>query len=240
MQFALREMERYRVPLLVWLTLSVVAGIAGPFGTSGAVAAPVLFAYWTGVVGVSILLSLIAFRYAEGFGRTGAVLIWVLFVLGLSGVLHAINSAAFPSWGGVVDWATLTGNVAVVTAAVKLVIWGIGTPAATGLAEPARPDPFMARVPIGVRGPLVRIEAQDHYLNVVTTRGEALILMRLSDAIAELSGRGLQVHRSHWVALDAVKAHRRDKGRDLLVMSDTREVPVSRSFRAAAQDAALF
>jgi DNA-binding LytR/AlgR family response regulator len=63
--------------------------------------------------------------------------------------------------------------------------------------------------------------------------------MRLGDAMQELAGQGLQVHRSHWVAPEAVRRHRRDKGRDLLVMTDGAEVPVSRSFRAAAQDAGL-
>lgn len=86
----------------------------------------------------------------------------------------------------------------------------------------------------------MRIEAQDHYLNVVTQKGSALILMRMGDAMAELKGRGLQVHRSHWVSEGHVTAHRRDKGRDVLVMTDDAEVPVSRSFRAKARERALF
>lgn len=85
----------------------------------------------------------------------------------------------------------------------------------------------------------MRIEAQDHYLNVVTARGSTLILMRLGDAMAELVGQGLQVHRSHWIATAAVAKHRRIGARDVLIMADGVEVPVSRSFRAAAQEADL-
>jgi DNA-binding LytR/AlgR family response regulator len=65
--------------------------------------------------------------------------------------------------------------------------------------------------------------------------------MRLSDAAEELrEAAGISVHRSHWVALPAVRAHRREKGRDLLLMSDGAEVPVSRSNRTRAQEAGLF
>ena len=67
------------------------------------------------------------------------------------------------------------------------------------------------------------------------------LLMRLGEAVEELQGaEGLLVHRSHWVAFSGVRAHRRDKGRDILQMSDGAEVPVSRSNKAAAQAAGLF
>ena len=97
------------------------------------------------------------------------------------------------------------------------------------------------KLPLQARGALVRIEAQDHYLNVVTDWGSALILMRLSEAAEALEGfAGLQVHRSHWIAVEAVRAHRRETGRDILVMRDGTEVPVARGRRAAAQEAGLF
>ncbi|MGJ8618612.1 MAG: hypothetical protein ACSHWS_17345 [Sulfitobacter sp.] len=40
--------------------------------------------------------------------------------------------------------------------------------------------------------------------------------------------------------MDAVKKHRRKDGRDLLLMADGYEVPISRSFRDAARAAGLF
>jgi len=105
------------------------------------------------------------------------------------------------------------------------------------------PDPetlFQRRLPLEKRGCLIRLEAQDHYLNVVTKAGSALLLMRLQDAVEALAGlQGLQVHRSHWVALSAVAAHRRDKGRDFLVLTNGDEVPISRSFRPDVKAAGL-
>ena len=42
---------------------------------------------------------------------------------------------------------------------------------------------------------------EDHYVRVFTDAGESLILLRLSDAMAEVRDvPGLQIHRSHWVA----------------------------------------
>ncbi|MCB1397271.1 MAG: LytTR family transcriptional regulator, partial [Rhodobacteraceae bacterium] len=84
------------------------------------------------------------------------------------------------------------------------------------------------------------LSVQDHYVEVVTTRGRELLLMRLSDAIAETEGcAGLQVHRSHWVALDQVQAAHRDGARAVLTLSDGREIPVSRTYVPAAKEAGL-
>ncbi len=45
------------------------------------------------------------------------------------------------------------------------------------------------------------LAAEDHYVRVITSKGEALILIRLSDAITETAPiKGLSPHRSWWVA----------------------------------------
>lgn len=239
MHFALREMTRHRVPIMIWLVVSVMAGLAGPFGTLDAMEPGWRVLYWAGTTGFAILASFGARRLARDGGRLRVFAVWNLFVLVLATGLHLINAMLFDDWGGWQDWLYLITTVGVTTAAVHLLIWGV---LPRGQEKPAQgeADAFQRRLPIDVRAPLVRIEAQDHYLNVVTQKGSTLILMRLGDAMAELSGLGLQVHRSHWIAVDSVTAHRREKARDVLVMADGEQVPVSRSFRKAAQDAALF
>lgn len=237
MQLTLREMRRFRVPLLIWATLSVVAAVAGPFGTLNALGLGGRFLYWGAVVGCSVGLGIGASMLASRFSRRGTIIAWSCFVLLLSIMVHAINSAIFHEMSGWENWLYLLAIVGLVTTAVQLLIWVIKpTPEVEGEVQ----DTFMLRLPIETRAALVRIESQDHYLNVVTARGNALILMRLSDAMSEVSGRGIQVHRSHWIAQDAVTRHRRDKGRDVLEMSDGTDVPVSRSFREVAQKAGLF
>jgi len=237
MRFTLREMTRLRVPLLIWLMVSVVATVAGPFGTLDAMGVTGRALYWSLIAGGSIVLNAAAQHLTRDVRRTGRIAVGAGFVLVVSSAAHLANTLLFSAWGGFWDWAYLTGTVAMVTAAVHLVFWAIA-PQDGPAGDDS--DVFLRRLPLELRAPLVRIEAQDHYLKVVTQRGTTLILMRLSDAMAELSGQGLQVHRSHWVAVPAVTRHRREGARDLLVMADGAQVPVSRSFRAGAQELGLF
>ena len=85
------------------------------------------------------------------------------------------------------------------------------------------------------------MSAEDHYLRVRTDRGEALILMRLSDAVAACDGLdGARTHRSWWVARDAVEDIRKSDGRGVLVLKDGVEAPVSRTYYPALRDAGWF
>ena len=47
---------------------------------------------------------------------------------------------------------------------------------------------------------MVYANVSGHYLQVVTTAGTCLVLMRLSDAVLALGDAGMQVHRSYWVS----------------------------------------
>ncbi len=90
-------------------------------------------------------------------------------------------------------------------------------------------------------GPVIALEAEDHYLRVHTPTGSTLILMRLSDAIAELDGAdGAQTHRSWWVARAAVERVERGEGRATLHLPSTVAVPVSRTHYRALRDAGWF
>jgi DNA-binding LytR/AlgR family response regulator len=55
--------------------------------------------------------------------------------------------------------------------------------------------------------------------------------------LAELQGiEGAQVHRSWWVARDAVSSSRRVDGRLVLVLRNGTETPVSRTFTRALKE----
>ena len=125
MQLALREMTRHRVPILIWLVVTVVAAVAGPFGTLDAMGIGGRALYWGGVTGGSILLSFAARWLASDMGRWGKIAVDAGFVLVVSSLAHLVNSLVFEIWGGSADWAYLTGTVGLVTAAVNLVIWAV-------------------------------------------------------------------------------------------------------------------
>jgi DNA-binding LytR/AlgR family response regulator len=76
----------------------------------------------------------------------------------------------------------------------------------------------------------------DHYVEIHTDKGKSLILMRLSDAIAETEGvDGVRIHRSHWVAKQAISAVRRVDGRVVVQLATGDMLPVSRSYLAAVR-----
>lgn len=108
-------------------------------------------------------------------------------------------------------------------------------PAAATVAGPA---PFLRRLPPRLGTDLLAIATEDHYLRVTTALGSDLILLRLSDALAELDPAfGKQVHRSHWVARRAVAAVERDGHRTILRLVNGAEIPVSRTYLPALRAA---
>ena len=89
------------------------------------------------------------------------------------------------------------------------------------------------RLAPGFSFPVRALQMEDHYVRVHGAAGSELLLMRMGDAIAELDGvEGEQVHRSWWVARDAVEGVRQDARRTFLQLGNELEAPVARS-RAA-------
>lgn len=125
-----------------------------------------------------------------------------------------------------------------ISGAVTAIMMLINRPGpATSAAPPptaagALPDAirFLDRLPEKLKGAAVyAVQAEDHYLRLHTSKGSDLILMRISDAVAELEGiEGAQVHRSWWVAKSAVAEVKRHEGRVSLILKGGAEAPVSR------------
>lgn len=84
---------------------------------------------------------------------------------------------------------------------------------------------------------LIAVEAHDHYLKVHTDAGEELVTLRFADALAELAGaHGWRVHRSWWVAADAVERARWRRGAGELTLVGGLVAPVSRAHRAMLKE----
>lgn len=100
-----------------------------------------------------------------------------------------------------------------------------GTAAPVAIAEPS-----LLELDSWPDEPVLQVRADDHYLHVVTRQGRSLIRGRMRDAALRLNeADGLQIHRSHWVADEAV-AKVMLRGRDYrLLLKDGTDVPVSRS-----------
>lgn len=104
---------------------------------------------------------------------------------------------------------------------------------------PEQPSASPATLPLPPGfGPLLALKAEDHYLRAYAPGREELFLMRLRDAVTMLPvDAGIQVHRSWWVARDAVTAVARDGRSATLTLSNGTEVPVARDRMAAIRAA---
>ncbi|NIA69197.1 LytTR family transcriptional regulator [Pelagibius litoralis] len=111
-----------------------------------------------------------------------------------------------------------------------------GAPAARETEAVPAPA-FLRRLDQSLGGEILAIQAQEHYVRIVTTEGSACTLYRFGDAVQELRALpGLQVHRSFWVAERGVTALRQG-GRSLrIVLRNGEEVPVSAKHAELVQD----
>lgn len=227
----------------VTLALGLLLALIGPFGTFADLNLAQRLAYWVGIFianGLQVLgaLLLVLWRFCDR---------WPPVAIGAAAGLLA----SIPTTGKVMlldqwlrPWQPLSplttfGNVLLLTEAITITITVIRvhmvrlkTTVKVEVAAPSgeRGDQLMKRLKPEVRGELLALEMEDHYLRVHTARGNDLILHRLSDALDEVAGLdGLQVHRSYWVARAAVREVERDGRRLRLVLTNGLKVPVSRN-----------
>lgn len=91
-------------------------------------------------------------------------------------------------------------------------------------------DDLQALLPKAKQGELLYLKSELHYLLVVTSAGQTLILANLKDAIALCADiEGIQPHRSYWVSKTAIKTLRKTGREGVLVLKNEKEIPVSRN-----------
>lgn len=248
-QFTLRE---WRLHMAHPATLTALAGVAlvlamaGPFGTDMRLSFGARLVYWltTAVLcyGVGALSDVALRPVLNGRDIWLRIGITALFSgICIAGVVTLINLLAF---GLLPDLKELPGALgpviaiaAVITAVLAVVRLQLPDAPARPTPEPAR---ILRRIAVEKRGALVALSVEDHYVRIQTTKGEDLVLMRLSDAITETGETpGAQVHRSHWAAFDQVHSARRAGDRAILTMSNGAEIPVSRANVASIKEAGL-
>jgi DNA-binding LytR/AlgR family response regulator len=222
--------------LAIVLSGALFLGYAGAFGSGRA---PVItrIEYWLALMVLGWLWGLVVAHFFFRIARPQRLWLRVLasaFVMSVpySAVVGFVTKRAFKAhFNRLADIVEL---VLIVTAisAVMITINVLATRRTGAISASAQPPKFLDRLPLKLRGGEVwAVEAEDHYLRLHTSRGQDLILMRLSDAIDELEGiEGAQVHRSWWVARDAITAAARGDGRATLTLKDGAEVPVSRTY----------
>ena len=194
-----RDSPAHRWSLAMGLAVAggLLMSVTGAFGT-GDIPFLVRTPYWIGqmVMGTAVALSARPLVARTGLLRdwvwaeaavvaliittVGAPIIWMLTSLVYSGKLEGRSLEFF------------VGPVAVLSVVMTALNYALQRRAVVTHAAPpgqTAPPRLHERLPAKLRGADIRaVEAQDHYLKVHTDRGEALILLRLADAIVELEG----------------------------------------------------
>ena len=247
LQLTMREMRRdFRSPAL-WIALAgvgVVLAVAGAFGTDDVLRPVPLVLYWVSVVVLAYSAGALVVgtlrRMLLGTSRPARVVltglaVGVIMVALVGGVNTALFGLGWTSGAAAARFAAST----IATGFVVTVVldYTLGNARAEALrAEP----PLVARLPLEKRGALVSLSAVDHYVEVTTTRGQDLVLIRLADAIAETQPvAGLRIHRSHWVARDHVTSVTRGSGKATVHLIDGRSLPVRRANLPALKEHGL-
>ncbi|CDN54802.1 Sensory transduction protein LytT, putative [Neorhizobium galegae bv. officinalis bv. officinalis str. HAMBI 1141] len=253
----LRELQIFTRSWRFWTTFTLVILIfvvTGPYGTLERMTLGVRLGYWLIVHAVTwtiaICLSIIAeilLRNRVNHALARMMIGSLVAALPIGFALGAIDFAFFGHWTGMSDglhralfalplcalfclltYTAMHRQIAEASAPPTLV----PAPAASSASEPE----ILARLKPQNRGALLRLSVEDHYTDVVTSRGHELILLRFADALKELGVTpGLQVHRSHWVADAHVETLKRDGGKLVLIMKDGTEIPVSRTYMDAVR-----
>lgn len=224
---------RHKVSVAVAVTL--VMTVAGPFGTYEALGLGQRFVYWClAIFGCAIL-----FEVAVDLAMFVALKRRPVAVQIVAGSLVASLPASVLVLG--LETAFREGMIPAHWPWLFVCVFVVGTMMSILNFHPAfarlrprrrRAAPFLARLPEALGDSLDSISMNDHYVEAVTAQGSVMIHLRFRDALAELDGYpGLQIHRSHWVALDAIERVE-GKGRSTRVRTKAgRSLPVSETYR---------
>ena len=200
--------------------MGVLLALFGPFGSY------ISMGFWERCAHFALCFTVIGFLIIEGAYRLArrffsgnwplwaALLCDAALVLPAAAVvwasLHVFGRQALQYVGfGDLIWQNLV-IIAVVQAVVTLAAWlrHSHLPQAGEAEMQEEAFPLAHRLPFALKhSPVLALTAEDHYLRVYTSRGEALIHMTLGEAVEVLKS-GFQIHRSHWIHDGAIRNYR--------------------------------
>ncbi len=252
--FGVRHRRSYVIAIVIGLLMAIIA----PLQTDNIPFWPRL-AYWQILMVSGATIGLGVTEMVEHWGRLNpwpwieVPVIGILIALPLTMIVMGAGAMFFGSNAtGLFRFGYNFGVTAIISVAMTTLGHLLHTKNALAISKDATSPPpasilkvsesnrFADRLPLPLRAEkIVALEAEDHYLRVHLDSGQStLILMRLSDAIAELpANTGAQTHRSWWVAKDAVRSITKADGRAMLTLTAPLEAPVSRTFYKALNDA---
>jgi hypothetical protein len=210
-------------------------GLIGPFGTFVEAPLPFRLVYWTALFAVGALIYGLAIRAALALGGRWRIpsIGWLLLLTALASapmslISYAVATHFWPALEAMSPFGWYSQSAAV---SIPLVgVYGALTRRLWPLRRPLRHAQGAGRLPDPLKRGVICLQMEDHYVRVHTRAGSELVLLSMREAMAQLGARdGERVHRSWWVAREAVTDVVVD-GRNLrLRLVGGLEAPVSRS-----------
>lgn len=239
--------RRIAIELGLLVAAGLVVGSLGPWG-SDTYPLPLKYGYWLttvlggGVIGIALDETL-GRRITPAWRRVLAMSLLMTPLTALY-VLGAIR-VVLGHWDGFSALGHLLPQVfpiALPIMAVRALVWRPVQVETRTVIEPPLPEAeaaFRRRLSARRRAArLIAVEAHDHYLRVHTDAGPELITLRFADALAELDrAHGYRVHRSWWVAADAIEAVSWRRGAGEATLTGGLTAPVSRSMAGVLKEA---
>lgn len=236
----------------------LAAVVTGPFDTSRSLTVPMQVLYWTVIVLSSVFVATLVQEVMRPFLRTNVSWQRILaYSLGMGAVYAPVcylwTCMIVPPLDGTMmafHWFVIDVTlVSFVVFAVRLIMLkrlrlaefeASESGAIPAQANDAPRPPLYRRIAATDPGPILRIEALDHFVTVVTPQAAYQMRLRFADAVEQMAGvEGVITHRSHWIARDAIEGVQRENGRLFLRVKDGEKVPVSRKYRAALEESGV-
>ncbi len=244
--------RQWAIDLAILIAIGLMMGFLGPFGSDHI---PVVKAwvYWMicmvggGLIGI-VADELLSRPLPGTWRRVAAVSVLItplvtLLVLTTQNLMFG-EPYGWPHYLGLL-WQVFPILLAVM--AVRALVWRrlpvrVETRTVVAAPLPEAEAAFRRRLSAKRRtARLIAVEAHDHYLRVHTDAGEELITLRFADALDDLAlAHGWRVHRSWWVAADAVEAVRWRKGAGEVQLAGGLTAPVSRTYAPVLREAGWF
>ncbi len=237
----MKETLKKFAPLLVTSCIAgVILSILGPFGTSR-LSFLERIVYWVGLCaagGVGAGLSDLLAQKLKW-----SLTVWQQMIGQSIGSTLMVCAFLFGMWPptsilGVILTLFYVWIVAIVICGVGALMRQAKAQTHTDKIMPERAS-LLERLPPKLRSAeIYAISAEDHYVRVHSALGDEMILMRLSDAIKETAPlKGVQTHRSWWVAEKGVETVQRKDGKTSITLKNGVVAAVSRNGAKAVKDA---
>ncbi len=232
--------------LVILMAAVLLSTFIGPFNTYQTMSAGKRFAFWLALIGGCGLFAHVTILYVLMHPRLAQLPRLVRLLAGSSvvsfpglGVFLIVDYSFRDRVHGFDHYFFLWLTVLVFTSIIAYLNFMLpyNLPEADSQDDIANNSArFMQRLPEHLGNKLISLSMNDHYVEVTTSKGSQMLHLKFSQAMEELANYpGIQIHRSHWIAKDALHSIEYYNRTMLAVTSDNRKIPVSSPYRRSVK-----